>query len=311
MSMEETYGPEDIEQLLLSKDFSELYPEEKAYILLHMEDEAEYNSLRLMLRDVSSSKDDINPPVAMRDALISMHESRHKSSSFKIWLNSVFAVFALPADWKRPAMQLAGLAGAIILVVIVYQTVAPEVETGELAYKPEQKVQAPPSVTQEELEENPSHPSESAPKADDKKLSAPKEEVIELENSENILANQSSMEEKKDSEADAEFASAEIFDTEVVILESDEVNLEEAIVEFTVEEEFADEEELDDDEVFVSANRTESRENRADAEESPAMEDLVTSSSLAIEALGITDDRLSKTATAIPNQLISQLYTAW
>ncbi len=253
MTMEETYGPEDIEQLLMSKDFSELYPEEKAYVLLHMEDEAEYNSLRLMLSDLSSSEDEIVPPAAMRDSMISMHESRHKSSSFKIWLNSVLAVFAFPEEWKRPARQLAGVAGAIVLVVFVYQVVTPTTSTGELAYEPVSQEQSSPSVLQEESELSPPSDAEPLRKTNQEKPTAPMEEAKESEDLGRIVANQASMDEKTEQlESIAESAPGEVFNTEVVaIVEDDEAELEETIMEL------ADEEELDDAEIVVTANREE------------------------------------------------------
>ena len=39
------YQSEDMEMLLMQKEFSELLPEEKAFVLTHIEDEEEYLSL--------------------------------------------------------------------------------------------------------------------------------------------------------------------------------------------------------------------------------------------------------------------------
>lgn len=69
----EKYQHEDIEALLMSKTFSELLDEEKAYIMQHVHDEAEYTALRellLQMHDLSFDSEMKDPPESLETALL-------------------------------------------------------------------------------------------------------------------------------------------------------------------------------------------------------------------------------------------------
>ena len=51
---QEKYDPEDIESLMMHKTFSDLYPEERAFVLKHLDSELEYESMRNTLISVQS-----------------------------------------------------------------------------------------------------------------------------------------------------------------------------------------------------------------------------------------------------------------
>jgi hypothetical protein len=73
MSENELYRHEDIEALLMSKAFGELLSEEKAFVLQHVESEAEYNSLRSMLLEMHQLSFDAelkDPPESLETALL-------------------------------------------------------------------------------------------------------------------------------------------------------------------------------------------------------------------------------------------------
>lgn len=73
MNEQDTYRFEDIEALLMSKRFDELLDEERSFILQHVQDEAEYTSMRdmlLQMHELSFSNDMQEPPEALHTALL-------------------------------------------------------------------------------------------------------------------------------------------------------------------------------------------------------------------------------------------------
>ena len=93
MKFESKYDPEDIESLLLHKQFHELYPEEKEFVLRHLESEQEYESMRsvlMELKNISSNDEWLEPDASIKKNLMKEFSSE-KKSRFVIWLNSLFA----------------------------------------------------------------------------------------------------------------------------------------------------------------------------------------------------------------------------
>jgi hypothetical protein len=128
-----TYGPEDLEYLLANKRFDELYPEEKAYVLEHMENETEYGELRnILLKMEEPDLVDIAPSPRMRESLMDMHRDHHKKPSFKIWLNSLFSGFIMHDLARKPAFQFATLACILLLGLWTM----PDKKSTDLADKP-------------------------------------------------------------------------------------------------------------------------------------------------------------------------------
>jgi hypothetical protein len=116
------YDPEDIESLLMHKQFHELYEEERQFVLQHLGSEEEYESLRktlFELHNVSAKEQWLEPDPSIRKALLAEFASEEKGG-FKIWLNSLFNGISL--DWmRRPAFGVAFatacIAGAVVLLI--------------------------------------------------------------------------------------------------------------------------------------------------------------------------------------------------
>lgn len=108
------YDPEDLESLLLHKQFHELYPEEKEFVLRHIDTPEEYESMRqtlFELRDAASQGDWLQPDASIKKALMVEFSSEQKGS-FRVWLNSLFT-WPDVRWYRQPVLQL-----AIVVVVI-------------------------------------------------------------------------------------------------------------------------------------------------------------------------------------------------
>jgi hypothetical protein len=114
----EKYDPEDIESLLITKQFAELYPEEKEFVLRHISDEEQYNSMRKMLieiREISKSEDLLMPDASIKKNLMAEF-NREKKGRFSVWLNSLFAAPEVP--WFRQSgVQMAFGIGVVLIGV--------------------------------------------------------------------------------------------------------------------------------------------------------------------------------------------------
>ncbi len=93
MTTQKKYDPEDIESLLQHKSFDELYPEERAFVLNHMDSPEEYASMRqtlLELQAVDWDQDSIEPRADIKKRL-DEEFVKEKKAGFFIWLNTLFA----------------------------------------------------------------------------------------------------------------------------------------------------------------------------------------------------------------------------
>jgi hypothetical protein len=116
------YDPEDIESLLMHKQFHELYEEERQFVLQHLGGEEEYESLRktlFELHNVSAREQWLEPDPSIKKALMAEFATEEKGG-LKIWLNSLFNGISL--DWmRRPAFGVAFatacIAGAVVLLI--------------------------------------------------------------------------------------------------------------------------------------------------------------------------------------------------
>ncbi len=109
--MIQKYDPEDIESLLLHKQFNELYPEEKEFVLRHIESQDEYESLRKTLFEVHNASNDadwLEPDPSLKRNLMAEF-AREKKGGFFIWLNTLFSMPTISdIPWfRRPAFQVA------------------------------------------------------------------------------------------------------------------------------------------------------------------------------------------------------------
>ncbi len=140
--MEKRYGPEDIEQLLIQKEFQELYPEEKTSVLLHIADEEEYSSMREMLLIVSEEDEHPFLHPSMKYELLAVHEAQHKKRSFKVWLNSLFTGIIPNDNWLRPSLQLASIAALIVLGGFLFRSFEVGFKGDEVAQQIESKAES-------------------------------------------------------------------------------------------------------------------------------------------------------------------------
>ncbi len=108
MTPNSKYDPEDIESLLLTKQFHELYPEERDFVLKHIESPEEYENLRatlFRLHDAANEGEWLEPEASIKKNLMREFTSETKGG-FLVWLNSVFRL--QPVPWYRqPAFAMA------------------------------------------------------------------------------------------------------------------------------------------------------------------------------------------------------------
>lgn len=130
MKENNTYGPEDIEALLSSKSFEELYPAEREYVLEHIEGEDEYERLRRLLVDVSSSIDDgpLAPSPATKEVLMRAYQMQHRKEKVLPWWRLNWAsLVALPES--RVAIPIL----AVVLIGLGFWWLLPTGPATELA----------------------------------------------------------------------------------------------------------------------------------------------------------------------------------
>jgi hypothetical protein len=172
MDNEFTYDPEDLERLLKEKSFSELLPEEKAFVLQFVENDLEYDSMRETLESliaVPSMEEAISPKAATKEALMAafsaktvenQKEEREEKTGFWAWLWNTNKTILY-----RPGFQLASL--ALVLVSVFYiatfspidrtaqvikKEPSPKESTANESKKEERKITLE-SVTEEEVVE--------------------------------------------------------------------------------------------------------------------------------------------------------------
>lgn len=145
------YDPEDIESLMLHKSFDELYPEEREFVLRHVNGPEEYESMRKMWHELNqgaSGEDWLEPDPAIRKNLMALFPGE-KKGGFKVWLNTLFNSLNPPQiTWyRRPSMQLA--LGLVVIAVAIWIAVPDnQPELAELR-KDEKTAETP--VEQEEV----------------------------------------------------------------------------------------------------------------------------------------------------------------
>ena len=141
MDNEFTYDPEDLERLLKAKSFSELLPEEKAFVLQFVENDLEYDSMRETLESLivlPSLEETISPQSATKEVLMAafsaktaenQKEEREEKIGFWTWLWNTNKTILY-----RPGFQLASL--ALVLVSVFYiATFSPTDRTAQVIEK--------------------------------------------------------------------------------------------------------------------------------------------------------------------------------
>jgi hypothetical protein len=157
MERPERYDPEDIEHLLSERPFHQLLAEEKAYVLRHIGDAEEYERMRallLHLREDEQQREPLMPDAASREQVMAAFRAQQRPV-WRVWLNSVAAVFAQEHEgfaW-RPALALAGVATVLVVsVAVVYRASFTGPEQLAEVVAPKQYQQAPASATEGAVE---------------------------------------------------------------------------------------------------------------------------------------------------------------
>lgn len=117
MERPERYDPEDIEHLMLERPFDALLAEEKAYVLRHLRDGAEYGRMRALLLHVQEDMHQAplaEDPAVRERVLRAFRDARRPG--WRIWLNSLgaFLLPARPVYYWRPVLAL----GVVALLVV-------------------------------------------------------------------------------------------------------------------------------------------------------------------------------------------------
>lgn len=107
-----TYDPEDLESLLLHKDFNDLYPDEKAFVLKHLSGAEEYADMQQTMRLLGelSPGDPMQPSRDRKESVMSAYRNTQNK---RVWfsLNSIFSFLVIPERnlFRQPVFQLAVL----------------------------------------------------------------------------------------------------------------------------------------------------------------------------------------------------------
>jgi len=123
MERRERYDPEDIESLLTERSFDELLEEERAYVLRHLTDKNEYETMRgllLHMRTGDREQDPLVAPESVRSNVINAFRAQQRPK-WQIWLNSVGTLIwpkEMSGMW-RPALAFASLAVLITAGVLL------------------------------------------------------------------------------------------------------------------------------------------------------------------------------------------------
>lgn len=114
MNKKNTYYPEDIEQLLLNKEFDELLPEEIDFVLQHVDSKDEYKLMRHTLlaikKEVENDQSLKASPQIKEELLLLMEQKKNRAGWFN--LNGFWSML-FPADvnfFQKPGFQFASIA---------------------------------------------------------------------------------------------------------------------------------------------------------------------------------------------------------
>lgn len=140
MDNEFTYDPEDLERLLSEKSFSQLLPEEKAFVLQYVDNDLEYDSMRdtlVSLRELTSMEEAISPKTSTKEALMTaftaktsanQNEENEKTGVWTWFWNTNKTIL------YRPGFQLTSL--ALVLISVFYiSTFSPADRTAQAVKK--------------------------------------------------------------------------------------------------------------------------------------------------------------------------------
>lgn len=105
MEKGQKYDPEDLESLMIHKSFEELYPEEKEFVLRHLDGPAEYESMRLTLIAVQEKLHKgrgIQPRPEIKSELLAKFNTQRSTPAWIIWLNGLLTFRMPELKWAVP-----------------------------------------------------------------------------------------------------------------------------------------------------------------------------------------------------------------
>ncbi|MFT5184271.1 MAG: hypothetical protein ACI84C_001400 [Flavobacteriales bacterium] len=144
MKTQKKYDPEDIESLLQHKSFDELYPEERAFVLNHMESPEEYASMRetlLELQAIDWDKDGIEPRKEIKERLMEEFVVQRKGGLI-IWLNTLFAQGKSVSWYRSGGFQVA--MGVLVLALVGTWFLTSQDNTADMIAEVKQDVEMAP-----------------------------------------------------------------------------------------------------------------------------------------------------------------------
>jgi hypothetical protein len=109
------YDPEDIESLMRHKRFDELYAEEKEFVLQHLDNKEEYESIRRTLFEIQAAQQNdqwLEPDASIRENLMAQFETERRNG-FTVWLNSLFV---MPLENWSSGRKLAFTIASVVVV---------------------------------------------------------------------------------------------------------------------------------------------------------------------------------------------------
>ncbi len=111
-----SYINEDFETLLVQKSFDQLLPEEKSFVLLHLESSKEYDQLRqlyLQVIDLGQEDEDLTPDPRVKKSLDALFEVQkptvipfHKRRIFWSSISGIAAIFIVTFLWFNKENKL-------------------------------------------------------------------------------------------------------------------------------------------------------------------------------------------------------------
>ena len=123
MSSELKYQPEDIEFILLNKDFNELNKEERRFVDEFINSEEEYLLMRKTLLNISKSvhpEVEIVPPYSIKDRLMAEFDEKERVGIVAWWNRMLKALFPENRSiLAKPGIQMSLVVCSVLVLVIM------------------------------------------------------------------------------------------------------------------------------------------------------------------------------------------------
>jgi hypothetical protein len=187
MKKDNKYDPEDLESLLMHKSFDELYPEEKEFVLKHLEGPGEYEEMRqtlLLVQREMQEGEGIEARPEIKERLLESFHSERKGG-FLVWLNQFFS--ALERNRYKWAVPVAVAGMAIFVWFFIFSEEPPGAQLAENIKKQELKTE------KEGIQRIPATEDKKESKMDESTLDPTEEEIIEIEAEEVIESSESEL----------------------------------------------------------------------------------------------------------------------